>query len=446
MANRQAIIVIHGIGEQRPMDTLRSFVMGVLGTDTKANGQPAFYSKPDPNADSFELRRFRAFDSTADTDFLEFYWQHRMPIAPGRFILSWLWLLMRRPVTAVPGRFRFLWWLCWAVVVLALLAVLARIAGSIFGLELPLPTLPKLGVVAAAAVGAIWAIVRSYVGDAAIYLNPHPRTVEARNEIRAAGVALLERLHQDGRYARLVVVGHSLGSVIAYDILAFAWNRASERWRQRVQNGELPVPRPPQTHLAAAEKLARRDVPPTAAEWHACVPVVLKEQREAGLEWLVTDLVTAGSPLAHGAFLLARGPDDFIRRGRERELPLVPPASEDGSHFSYVRKRTLPNGIVQQARVVDHAALFAVTAWTNLYFPCRYFLYGDLVGGPVAPIFGPGVRDRSVTTSILGGWLSHTFYWSRPKTGLGGSQSSVQVLIEALDLSRLAPVRAPKRP
>lgn len=443
---RQAVIVIHGIGEQRPMDTLRGFVTGVLGTDTKTNGEPAFYSKPDPNADSFELRRFRAFDSTADTDFLEFYWQHRMPIAPGRFVLSWLWLLMRRPVTAVPGRFRFLWWLCWAVGALVLLALLARLAGAIFGFELPLPTLPKLGVGAAAVVGAIWAIVRSYVGDAAIYLNPHPRTVEARNEIRTAGVALLERLHKDGRYARIVVVGHSLGSVIAYDILGFAWNRASERWRKLVQNGELPIPKPSHKQLTEAEKLARRDIPPTAEEWHACVPEVLKEQREAGLEWLVTDLVTAGSPLAHGAFLLARGPEDFARRGRERELPLAPPAREDRLHFSFSRDRTLPIGIVQKARVLDHAALFAVTAWTNLYFPCRYFLHGDLVGGPVAPVFGSGVRDRPVTTSILGGWFSHTRYWTRPKTGLGGPGSSVRVLIEALDLTRLAPVRAPRQP
>jgi hypothetical protein len=441
---RQAVIVIHGIGEQRPMDTLRSFVMGVLGTDTKPNGEPAFYSKPDPNSDSFELRRFRAFDSTADTDFLEFYWQHRMPIAPGRFVLSWLWLLMRRPVTAVPGRFRLLWWLCWAVVAVGALVLLGRLAGELFGFDLPLPTLPKLGLGAAFAVGAIWATVRSYVGDAAIYLNPHPRTVEARNDIRTAGVALLERLHEDGRYARIVVAGHSLGSVIAYDILGFAWNRASERWRRRVQDGELPVPQPSQGLLDKAEKLAGREEPPTADEWHDCVAELLTEQRAAGLEWLVTDLVTLGSPLAHASFLLARGPEDFVRRGRERELPLVPPAREDKRHFSFFRQCKLADGSVQKARVLDHAALFAVTAWTNLYFPCRYFLYGDLVGGPVAPIFGPGVRDRPVATSVLGGWLSHTFYWTRRKDDPGGPQSSVQVLIEALDLARLGPAYASK--
>ena len=28
---RQAVIIIHGIGEQKPMDTLRSFVRNIVG-------------------------------------------------------------------------------------------------------------------------------------------------------------------------------------------------------------------------------------------------------------------------------------------------------------------------------------------------------------------------------------------------------------------------------
>jgi hypothetical protein len=49
---KQAIIVIHGMGEQRPMDTLRGFVRSVweLDSEITANGLPNpadVWSKPD---------------------------------------------------------------------------------------------------------------------------------------------------------------------------------------------------------------------------------------------------------------------------------------------------------------------------------------------------------------------------------------------------------------
>ena len=47
--SRQAVLLIHGIGEQRPMSTLRSFVAALVGN--------SFRSKPDDLSKSFELRR-----------------------------------------------------------------------------------------------------------------------------------------------------------------------------------------------------------------------------------------------------------------------------------------------------------------------------------------------------------------------------------------------------
>ncbi len=42
---RQAVVFIHGIGEQRPMETLRRFVQALLPGG-------AYYSKPDEISDS----------------------------------------------------------------------------------------------------------------------------------------------------------------------------------------------------------------------------------------------------------------------------------------------------------------------------------------------------------------------------------------------------------
>ena len=443
---RQAVVIIHGIGEQRPMETLRSFVLGILGSTHRPNGSRAFYSKPDPNADTFELRRYRAFEGRTDSDFIEFYWQHLMPVAAWRFLFIWLWLLMKRPVQSMPPRFVILWWVAWISLVLVALAVIASIAAwlGITVPQFPLATKVPWG---AAVIGALVGfLVRAFVGDAAVYLNPHPRTVAARNAIRSSGVALLERLQSDGRYDRIVVVGHSLGSVIGYDILSFAWHRASEDFRRKVEAGGLPTDLPAQGALAAAEQLAKAGGPNLKEQWRAIARAVAAEFRQLGLRWLITDFVTLGSPLAHGSLLLAHGPADFSRRAGERELPVSPPFREDGIHFSYQRAGRSSGGKRQTARVPDHASAFALTTWTNLYFPCRAFFYGDVIGGSVAASFGPAIADRAVATKIRKGWLAHTSYWTR-YAGFDTNPDSAPVrLIEALDLDRQSfPRRAPVR-
>jgi hypothetical protein len=440
---RQAVVIIHGIGEQRPMETLRSFVLGVLGSAKRADGSRKFYSKPDPNADTFELRRYRAFAGRTDSDFVEFYWQHQMPIAAWRFLLMWLWSLMTRPVKAMPPRFVILWLVAWAAFAL-LAAALALPLLARLGIPVPAVELPsKLTGGAAIVAGAVGFVVRAFVGDAAIYLNPHPRTVEARNAIRSSGVALLERLHKDGRYDRIIVVGHSLGSVIGYDILSFAWHRASEEFRRKVEAGE--VPNDPQAAFASAEALAASTNQPNFdLIWQLKTRFVAAETRKLGLNWLVSDFVTLGSPLAHASLLLARGPADFQRRVEERELPTAPPFRDDGKKFSFERKgpsTQKPRHILQ---VPDHAALFALTRWTNLYFPCRAFFYGDLVGGPIRPLFGTGVADYPVVTKVWNGWLAHTNYWSRYDGVDSDWNSSPVQLIDALDLDRRSFPRRPK--
>jgi hypothetical protein len=59
---KQAVVVIHGMGEQMPMDTIKGFVPAVWETDAivSANGLPnpaEVRSKPDERTGSLELRR-----------------------------------------------------------------------------------------------------------------------------------------------------------------------------------------------------------------------------------------------------------------------------------------------------------------------------------------------------------------------------------------------------
>src|SRR5215472_15668723 len=73
-AAMQAVVVIHGMGEQRPMDTIKSFVQAVWESDPviTANGLPhpgQVWNKPDPRTGSLELRRITTRESIASTQF-----------------------------------------------------------------------------------------------------------------------------------------------------------------------------------------------------------------------------------------------------------------------------------------------------------------------------------------------------------------------------------------
>jgi hypothetical protein len=79
--------------------------------------------------------------------------------------------------------------------------------------------------------------------------------------------------------------------------------------------------------------------------------------------------------------------------------------------------------------------VFAATRWTNLYVPATALVIGDPIGGPVAPVFGHGVKDVPVSTAPW--WrrrtpLAHSSYWRLPAAP--NAASPVPDLIEAVDL------------
>ena len=72
--------------------------------------------------------------------------------------------------------------------------------------------------------------------------------------------------------------------------------------------------------------------------------------------------------------------------------------------------------------VFDHGAPFAVTRWTNLYFPVTWGgLRGDLVGGPLAGQFGRWVLDVPLRP-VRG--FSHNAYW-KPTGGVRSGSGPV---------------------
>ncbi|MFK5636000.1 hypothetical protein [Ornithinimicrobium sp. LYQ103] len=366
------------------MDTLR----GALASA----GVRKFRNKPDRFSQGYELRRFAA-EGTASrppTDFFELYWAPHF--GPGRLgaTLAWaLRLLVRRPFWHLDPQLRGAMGVL-QVSVVALAVAIVWLLARRFGED---------GFVGAigwasgvfAAVAAVVNLVAGYVvtrvlADAARYLTPKPEHVTARNAIRQEGVQLLHSLHDSGAYERIVVVGHSLGSVIGLDILRITFDEL------RHPNPATPEPNDEAKRFSTVV----RDLPatPTRGEvdlFQQGQRRLWRELRARGARWLVTDFVTLGSPLAHAPLLLDGKRATLRQRQEEGEYPTCPPTGD----ILYPRTYELEDGRRRTGLVLDHGAVFAATTWSNAWFPVRR-VFGDPVGGPLAPIFGRGVKDVQV--------------------------------------------------
>ncbi|WP_420208241.1 hypothetical protein [Candidatus Electronema sp. JC] len=269
-------------------------------------------------------------------------------------------------------------------------------------------------------------LIIKYVADAARYLTPSPDNIAERNKIRAEGIKLLRSLHESGKYFRIVVVGHSLGSVIGYDIIRHLW----------VDLRESYDPHPIKQPLAA--QFDRMTAPTATIEVEAFQQKqhkLWREHRAAGIPWLVTDFITIGSPLTHATLLMADDFDKFEECKVEFEYPCCPPVSIKEQDTHYRKNYIFADSHIVSVLIPHHGAPFASTRWTNLFFPYRMGIFGDLIGGPLAGSFGYGIRDVPVCpsdTGFLGKlFFSHTRYWDSSEA------DSIKALRSAMRLESL---------
>lgn len=395
------------------MDTLRSFVATGLGVTN-------FWSKPDRLAESFELRRF-TLKSTSDrplTDLYEFYWAHHFDAGNLRETLRWtLALLVRRPFWRLNATLR--WWFCLLQILLVAFFVLVgwlavdQLHRDSIGEVLDSWQAWFVGALALVQLVAGGFITKS-LADAARYLTPRPPNIAARNAIRGEGLALIRKLHDAGTYQRVVVVGHSLGGVIGLDLIRLAWDELRHpdpaRWADQTeakrfgQAVEALGTNPGGTELIAFQQAQLR---------------LWRENRTVGVPWLITDFITIGAPLAHASFLLSTKHVPLTQRQAEKEYPTCPPLADGRSSF-YSEDVDVGGGQLRNFLTGHHGAPFGPTRWHNLYFPVRFPVYGDPVGGPIGSEFGPGIWDRPVRPSATGlrarlyrlTLLCHVRYWT----------------------------------
>ncbi|PLK44354.1 hypothetical protein [Emticicia sp. TH156] len=444
---RQAIIVIHGIGEQRPMDTLRDFVQSIappvpLAGNADAHEPPKrkFFNKPDALSETFELRRLTASEHarTFKTDYFEYYWAYKMSGTKLSDIGWWMKEILWRPRRNIPPRIRWIYSFFWSGMVLALLATLTYFADKTLELNWKnnlytwlasvSPLLPKLLTISKVLLPLVWAVISFFLiyflGDAVRYMTPRTGNIEQRQDIRQTGIELLTRLHEAkievpaprktgdsptpdkpakrfvNKYDRIILVGHSLGSVIAYDLIKFLWTR---------QNELLKLTK---TQLEAIEDAADKlNTDPTETNRNAYREKQFElwaSQYQSLGSWRISDFITLGSPLAHAELLLASSPADLQQKQEEREYPTCPPTPETGKKFTFFSYQT-------RKTALHHAAPFALTRWTNITFA------KDFVGGNI-DAFGHGVENHYIAAEAKAlnkiPFLSHVAYWNstEPKT------------------------------
>ena len=227
-------------------------------------------------------------------------------------------------------------------------------------------------------------------------------------------MALLKGLHECKQYDRIVIVSHSLGTVIAYDLIKLLW---AEYYflndPQTFKNiGAAQLDKYTEQLNMAVDDAKKLDAPESDGE------AVRDSFREGqhfngnylnaiGNPWLITDLVTIGSPLAHAGHLFAQEKDLFQKLKRQREYPTCPPFIQPPDVSWILEKKDIVHENGSKLKYFNHSSPFAATRWTNIYYNTDY------VGGPVAPLFGAGIKDLLVNRpkgffAVPGG---HTAYW-----------------------------------
>lgn len=441
---RQAVVLIHGIGEQRPMETLRGFVKTFLAPGT-------YYSKPDTLSASYELRRIKLRRSVREavntdwpeTDFYEYYWAHQMYGTRISHVLAWLFRAMFRGARAAtrgelsnplyPKRLR---WMLPAVWVVAILAMVLVVQFAVRHKETAIGTGALLAVI-----GVLWktavaplvrTVITDFIGDAARYMDISPQNVARRYDIIRGGVEMLRKLHEERdedaekvfyRYDRVVLVGHSLGSLIAYDVLLHFWPEVNGNLEidpkdlLSVESFDGGNPLPPGAEIATHTDAARfrtdqADCWRRINSWWLASKYAAKSEavKPGRGRWLVTDLVTLGCPMTYAPLLMADDLEDLAEKKSLRELLTCPPDRSkhlNKGRFS-VQLKAEANRIVSFP-ILPQGAMFATTRWTNFFFE------NDPVGGSLAPVFLNGIEDVGLNPKEFR-WRpisAHINYWTK---------------------------------
>lgn len=434
---RTAVIIVHGMGEQLPVETLNQFVKAALPNVGDARH---YFSRPERITDSYEARRMLAYKQPqglsqtlyGQTEFFEYHWSYMMTDNKLADIVPTLTRLLYRGWFTKLHGIRSAWILAW-VVLLALIGTVIYVALKVSPQEWTIAgvliALLGPGVVVTVILQVINhagnAVTKSFV-DVVRYLDRSPRSYEVRRTIRKGMVDLLTAIHKSGRYSRVVIVGHSLGAYIAYDGLCALWPTMCKLHAGKPRVGGVP----PVFQMGECEQAARalfKDPADADAlkQYRTAQFELWKALRRQGNPWLITDFISVGTPMYLADLLYTRDHTDFETLIRRNELARCPPVSGAQSVEGKVKAPGFYSFVNQGRRVLAHGTPFAVVRWTNLYFPVRWLFFGDWFGGQLRGLFGAGIADVPIEGGKGSIWpaMAHSQYFAFPDVPYDGAKA-----------------------
>lgn len=238
---RTAFLVIHGIGEQNPLETLDSFSRGFIGlfNELKIAFDPfhQITERKEAGGSSWteSFVRLKPKQGDGHIDIHEYYWAY---LTEEKITVPEVWAWVEKALEGTrkfydeneelrkrfekDGKVSFR--LAEVLKLLFWLSIFYPFLKIALSISLLLSRIPGISVFKKAA-GFLQEKLRpmivGYIGDVAIYTttDTKSRFFELRRKILKESQALVESLLSDDSYDRVIIAGHSLGSVIAYDTL-----------------------------------------------------------------------------------------------------------------------------------------------------------------------------------------------------------------------------------
>lgn len=234
---RQAIVFIHGINRRQSHGSLQQFADAVKQQLEQLEEEEkvlALESQPiSVNGIDHGCRlTLPASVKRPATDFYEFSWQDNNSGSTFFYSVKWLWRLIVLPMwlplfkwlkpshalrkhRPMPAKLRPVKYLVFIFII---------VVGII---TLLLANQPLLLFLLAAGFLSVALAVNKKTGLPARYFSLYVSEMGPVADLRFKGLAFLKSLHNlppDERPDRIIVVGHSLGSVIGYDLLQLLWS------------------------------------------------------------------------------------------------------------------------------------------------------------------------------------------------------------------------------
>lgn|SRR5574341_137352 len=236
-----AIVVIHGIGEQNPFETLDSFVRGLVdgleALDIKISASHHIVARNDSSSKGWVESFVRLTPESSDKhiDVHEFYWAY---LAAEKITLPEIWEWVEK---ALQGTKRFYneneeiakryekygirWYkigkIAWCLRVASLFYPFIKPFSLLKPLFFKYTKLPWVQQQLGKIFKFVKPLIIDYIGDIAIYTTTDEKSkfYNIRQQILTNAQTLVEEILIDQTYKKVIVAGHSLGSVIAFDTL-----------------------------------------------------------------------------------------------------------------------------------------------------------------------------------------------------------------------------------